>query len=261
MAQKIDIYDMWLNTMSLCNVQQNGQIRPVSDFQAWYNEVNVLLFHAKAGKFQLGQQVTDELSPFHTTVIVPVTKVQGRNYGVIPYPADYEYLVDLRVIRQKTEAVCGSLENLPIIDSGGKTIKYTDPDFAQMVQAYAGMGLVEETINVVDSQRFGSCLAHPIKGPTWDSPKASQDGSGMKIAPVGVQAVVLDYFRTPASAIFGYTISNQDIVIYDSLTSTQLEWTNVIKNEFLVELVKKYASAVGNTELYQQYDNNKKQLA
>lgn len=251
---------MWQNTMSLGNVQQGGQIRPVSDFQLWYNEVNVQLFHEKACKFQLGQQVTDELNPFHVTVIIPLSPVSGRNYAVAVLPADYEYLIDVRVIRQKDEYACGSLEKLPIIDQGGNAVKYTDPDYAAMAQQYAGMGLVEETVNVVDSQRWGACLTHPTKGPTWDNPKGSQDGTGFKIAPKNVQAIVLDYFRTPKSAIFGYSIVN-DVVIYDPTTSDQLEWTNVIKNDFLVELVKKYASAVGDSALYQQYDNNKKQLS
>jgi hypothetical protein len=256
---QINIYDMWLNTMSLCNVQQNGQIRPASDFQGWYNDVSVELFHKKVAEYQLGQQVTDELNPFHKTVIVPVASVPGRNYGVAILPADYENLIDIRIIRQKSEYVCGSIEKLPIIDGKGKSVMYTDPDYAAMVQQYAGMGLVEKTVYVLDSQRWGSCLEHPDKGPSYDNPKATQDGTGFKIAPVGVQAIVLDYFSTPTNAVFAYTISAQDIVIYNAAGSTQLQWTNIIKNEFLNELVKKYAAAIGNMELYQQYDNNKKQ--
>jgi len=256
----IDIYDIWQKLMSYCNVQQNGQIRPQTDFQNWYNAVNTEMFHAKAAKYQLGQQVTDELSPFHDSVIVNVTMQAGKNYGIIPYPANYEYLVDLRIIRQKDEAECGSLEQLPIIDSGGKTQSFTDPDYAQLVQQYAGMGLVEETVNVVDNQQWGACLSHPMKGPSWDSPKSTQDGSGIKIAPKGIQAVVLDYFHTPRKAVFAYTISAGDIVIYNAGGSTQLEWTGVIENEFLVRLAMKYASAIGDMQLYQQYDNSLKQL-
>lgn len=259
MATTLDIYDMWQSTMSLCNVQQNGQIRPVTDFLSWYNSVNVEKFHEKAGKFQLGQQVTDELNPFHKTVIIPIQRVPGRNYGVAILPADYEYLTDVRVIAQKEEFVCGSLDKLPIIDGAGKSVQYADPDYAQMIQQFANMGVVENTINMVDAQRWGACLTHPDKGPTASEPKCTQDSTGIKVAPVGVAGIVLDYFRTPRNATFNYTISN-DIVIYNQIGSVQLEWTNVIKNEFLVELVKKYAAYVGDNALYQQYDNNKAQL-
>ena len=250
---------MWQATMSLCDVQQGGQIRPVTDFLSWYNSVNVDKFREKAGAFQLGQQVTDELNPFHTTVIVPLAKVPGRNYGVARLPADYEYLIDVRVIVQKAEYVCGSIERLPIIDGKGVAVSYTDPDYAQMITQFANMGVVEATINMVDAQRWGACLTHPDKAPTVNDPKGTQDGTGIKVAPVGVAGIVLDYFRTPQNATFAYTISN-DIVIYDPANSQQLEWTNVIRNEFLVELVKKYASFVGDNALYAQYDNNKAQL-
>ncbi len=260
MAATLDIFDMWQNTMSLCNVQQGGQIRPVTDFQNWYNEVNVEMFHAKVAKYQLDQQLTDEINPFHKTVIINVTKVSGRNYGVMPLPADYENFIDLRVIQQKSEYACNSIDRFPIIDANGKGVPYTDPDYAQMIQQYAGMGVAEETVYVVDSQRFGSCLNHPTDGPTPTEPKATQDGTGMKIAPAGIQAVVLDYFTTPTSAVFAYTIGAGDIVQYNSLGSTQLQWTNVIKNEFLIRLVMKYASFVGDNALYQQYENKLKLL-
>lgn len=255
----IDVYDIWQKLMSLCNVSQNGQIRPVTDFQGWYNSANSEMFHDKVAKFQLGQQVTDELSPFLTSAIVSVTMVTGRNYGVIAYPSNYENLADLRIMRQKDEAICGSIEKLPIIDTGGKTQRYTDPDYAELIQQYAGMGLVEETVNVVDTQNWGDCLKHQSKGPTYDNPKATQDASGIKIAPKGIQAVVLDYFHTPRKAIFAYTIAN-DIVIYNSGGSTQLEWTNIIENEFLFRLAMKYATAIGDSNLYQQFDNSLKQL-
>lgn len=250
---------MWQSTMSLCNVQQGGQIRPVTDFLSWYNSVNVDKFREKVGGFQLGQQVTDELNPFHTTVIVPLVKVPGRNYSVAALPANYEYLADVRIIAQKSEYVCGSIDRLPIIDGKGVAVPYTDPDYAAMISQFANMGVIEKTINMVDAQRWGACLDHKDKGPTVNNPKATQDATGIKVAPVGVAGIVLDYFRTPRNATFAYTISN-DIVIYDPANSQQLEWTNVIRNEFLVELVKKYASFVGDNALYAQYDNNKSQL-
>lgn len=251
----LDVFDIWQKLMSLCNVQQGGQIRPQTDFQNWYNAVNTMLFHAKCSKFQLGQQVTDELSPFLTTKAVLVTA------GYVVLPADYAYLADVRIIRQKDENVCNSLQQLPIIDGTGKSRKFVDPDYAKMVQAYAGMNLVEKTVNVIDNQQWGDCLNHARKGPTWNNPKATQNEGGFKIAPVGIQAVVLDYFHTPRNAIFAYTVGSGDIVQYNSAGSTQLEWTSVIENEFLAELQKKYAAAVGDMGLYQQADNDKKMLA
>jgi len=252
----IDVYDIWQKLMSLCNVQQNGQIRPQTDFLNWYNTVNSEMFIAKAAKFQLGQQVTDELAPFHSSVILKTAAVSGRNYMVARYPSDYEYLIDVRVIRQKEENVCSALEDLPIIDNGGKQVPYDDPDYAEMRKQFADMGVIESTVNVVEAAKWGGCLAHPSKGPTWLSPKATQDKDGIKIGPKGVQAIVLDYFHTPRKATFSYTIGTGDIVIYNSSGSTQLEWTAIIENEFLVRLGMKYAMAIGDTAMYQQFEKD-----
>lgn len=250
----INIYDIWQKLMSLCNVQQNGQIRPQTDFQNWYNTVNTEMFHAKAAKFQLGQQVTDELSPFLSTVICPVIN------GYVQLPADYEYIADLRIIRQKAETTCSPLGKFPVIDGKGNSVMYTDPDYAKMIQQYASMGVVERSVTIIDNQRWAACLDHARKGPTWDNPKATQNENGFKIAPKMVQGIVMDYFHTPQNAVFAYTISAQDIVIYNSAGSTQLEWTNVIENEFLTRLAMKYASAIGDNALYSQFENNLKLL-
>lgn len=256
----IDIFDIWQKLMSLCNVQQNGQIRPQTDFQNWYNAVNTEMFKAKVAKFQLGQQVTDELAPFHSTVIIMTSAVSGRNYMVAAYPGDYENLIDIRIIRQKSEAICDDLGQFPIIDGSGKSAMYTDPDYAVFAQVFAQMGIVEETTNVVEAAKWGGCLSHPTKGPTWNEPKATQDKDGIKIAPKGVTGIVMDYFHTPRKAVFAYTIGAGDIAVYNPGGSIQLEWTSVIENEFLIRLAMKYASAIGDSQMYAQYENNLKQL-
>jgi hypothetical protein len=212
------------------------------------------MFHAKAAKFQLGQQVTDELSPFLSSVICPVIN------GYVQLPADYEYIADLRIIRQRDESTCKPLGKLPIIDGNGESVKFTDPDYAKMIQQYASMGVVQKSVTIIDNQRWASCLEHPRKGPTFDNPKATQNENGFAIAPSMVQGVVMDYFHTPRNAVFAYTISAADIVIYSPGGSTQLEWTNVIQNEFLIRLGMKYAKFVGETTLYQQFENDLKNL-
>ncbi len=256
----LDIFDIWQKLMSLCNVQQNGQIRPQTDFQNWYNTVNTEMFKAKIAKFQLNQQITDELSPFHTTAIINTTPVSGRNYMVIPLPSDYQYLIDVRAVRQKDEAKCDDIGQFPIIDGKGVFHTTDDPDYAVMIQQYAGMGIMEKTVSIIEAAKWGGCLNHPTKSPSWTDPKATQDKDGIKIAPKGVTAAVLDYFHTPRSAVFAYTIVTGDIVQYNSAGSTQLEWTSVVENEFLVRLGMKYAASIGDNTLYAQFDNQLKLL-
>lgn len=256
----LDIFDIWQKLMSLCNVQQNGQIRPQTDFQNWYNTVNTEMFKHKVAKFQLGQQVTDELSPFHSTVIISTSAVPGRNYVVAPYPANYENLISIRIIRQKIEAKCEELQPWPLIDGNGKSTMHEDSDYAQFAQQFANMGLVEDEVYVADADKWGSCLNHRTKGPSWQKPKATQDSAGIKVAPKGVQGIVMDYFHTPRKALFSYAIGVGDVPNYLPGSSIQLEWTSVVENEVLTRLGMKYAAAIGDMQLYQQFENELKIL-
>lgn len=259
----IDVFDTWQKIMSEVNVQQGGQIRPQIDFQNWYNAINLEIFHEKAAKIQLGQQNSDELLlPFLKTVIIPVAIQSGMPWDLVSYPADYEYFSSMRVLRAKDVDTCmNNRDKSPeILLATGKSLRYTDPDYAAMLQKYAGNDMTEGIVYLADNQRWESVLSHVTKGPTYQKPKATQYSGGYKIAPKGIQAVILDYLRTPRSAVFAYTIGDGDIVQYNSGGSTQLEWSNVIQNEFLTRLKKKYGVYVQDGAIYQAGAAEKKEL-
>ena len=256
----LDIFDMWQSTMSEVNVQQGGQIRPQIDFQNWYNAINQEIFHEWCANVELNQQNTDELSVFLTPVNVVVTPRPGSPYDFIALPPNYEYFSNMKIIRQKDENTCCFKEGLPIIDGSGKCRQYEDPDFAEMRQSVAGSGLITKLVVKVDTQRWDSCLEHPTKGPTFDNPKVVQVQGGFYIAPKGIQGVILEYYQTPQNALFAYTIVSGDVIIYNLGGSTQLQWSNVLKNEFLTRLKKKYGIYVREGEVYQAANEDKKQL-
>lgn len=253
----IDIYDIWQKLMSRVNVQQGGQIRPVSDFEKWYNIVSDLLFRRKVASAELNQMTDDDLAPFLKTVNILCVNQAGKPYSIAAYPADYSGYASMRISRQKETD--GEGNGIPIIDGTGKCFMYNDPDYAQMTQSFAGANLIEAAVNKIDNQRWAGCRSHDKKNPTYESPKCTQFVSGFKVAPKGLQSVVLDYYKTPRRAVFGYTIVN-DVVIYDSTASTQLEWPNTMENEFLVELEKAYGMAVRENEVYQMAENDKKSI-
>lgn len=260
MATPIDIFQLWQDLMSQVNVQQGGQIRPVQDYTSWLNSISMEYFHEMVALFQRTQQISDQLSPFHRSVNIVVTPQQGQPWDLVSLPVGYENIASMRIYKQKEERTCSCVDGLPLIDCDGECHNVDDPDYAAMVQAYAGANLVEATVNIVDTSRWGSCLDSITKGPTWEKPKATQFASGYKIAPKGISVVVLDYFETPRQAVFGYTIGAGDIVVYNPSTSTQLQWTNVVKNEFLARLVKKYGVAVREDFIYQTGEADKRGL-
>lgn len=256
----LNIFDIYQKVCSLANVQQGGQYRPVEDFTKDYNAVSSELFVDLIKQFQLDQVLTDQLMPFIKTYNINVTAQPGKTYDLVTVPSDYEYFASMRVIRQKDEHKCGYDSRYPIIDGDGTCTQVEDPDYAQMVANYAGANMEEKRIDLIDNGRWQSCLDSVRKGPTFDEPKCTQFDSGFKLAPKGLSSIVLDYFKTPRVAVFGYTIGTGDIIEYSSSGSTQLEWTNTVENEFITRLLKKYAIRVRSGEVYQMGQNEKNQL-
>lgn len=246
----INNYQTWLALQQLVNVQQNGQIPP-SVFNTWYNEVSIGLFKKYVEEFQLNQTMDDLLSPFQTFVNQLILPVTGQNWGLAKYPPNYEYFANASLLRQKEEDICFCNSDFPIIDGSGQSKKYTDPDFAQMKINFAGANVEERQINLIDVSRWPSCLNHHTKGPTWKDPKMTQYAGGFRVAPKGITSIVLSYFTTPIESVFNYTISSDDIAIYNPTTSIQLQWSEQVLPLFLVELQKKYAAYVGSPEMFQ----------
>lgn len=256
----INIFDIWQKIMAEVNVQQGGQIRPQVDFQNWYNSISSEIFHEKIAKIELNQQIDDELSVFLVGVNAIVTGLPGLPYDKITLPSDYEGFANMKIIRQKEERTCFLKEGLPIIDGNGKCKQYDDPDYTTMRANFAGANLETKVVTKVDTQRWDSALSHTTKGPKYKNPKTMQIHGGFLIAPKGIQSVILEYYKTPRQAVFSYTIGTGDVVIYDPTGSVQLEWSNILENEFLTRLKKKYGIYVQDGAIYQAANEDKKQL-
>lgn len=245
----INNYTTWLALLQLVNVQQNGQIPP-SVFNTWYNECNKQVFKDLAEQFQLNQVLSDLLYPFRSIRLLPITPLTGQNCGLISYPSDYQYFVGGNILMQKDEEECFSMSNLPLIDNDGTSKRYIDPDYAQAAVNYSGANTTEGQLQLIDASRWPDCLNHITKGPTYRNPKMTQYSGGFKVAPKGIASTLLYYLHTPADSVFAYTISNDDILIYNAAGSTQLEWSDQVLPWFLALLVMKYGLYINSTEVY-----------
>lgn len=245
---KINNFDTWIALQQLVNVQQNGQIPP-SVFMSWYNDVSDWYMKYLVDKYQTNQVLSDLLSPYIQVVNVLVSQQTSDNWGIAIYPSNYQYFLTAAILRQKEEKKCLIKEEYPIIDSAGKTRKYTDPDLAQMIVNYTTMNVEERQLQLIDTQRWASCLNHITKGPTFDAPKMTQFQGGFRVAPKGINNLLLTYVDTPVRSVLDYTISADDIAIYNDAGSTQLKWSNQVSPVFLAKLVSKYASYI-NSEYY-----------
>lgn len=256
----INTYDAYQALLSEVNIQQRGQVRPVADFEKWYNKINDELFRERVAAAELSQQLDDDLSPFKKVINIIVTPLPGQPYGLVRYPADYEGFANASILTQRVNETRCDCE-YPIYKDDGECLKIVDPDYAAMQALYAGEQLIESVVTKIDTQRWNSCLQHSYKQPTLRSPKIVQDSTGFKLAPKGITSVVLTYYRTPRKARFGYTLSPEDIVIYDPATSVDLEWSSTLTGEFIARLSKIYGKHVGDGEIYQMSQNDLNQLS
>lgn len=256
-----NLFTIFQALISEVNVQQSGQIRPVEDFVRWLNTVSLDMFRDYTADAEITQLNADTLAPFRQSVNIQIQQIAGSRFGFIPNPTDYEAYSSMRILRHKEATTCAMDNTLPCITDKGKCLQVVDSDYAAMEQKYAGTNLIELTVNLIDNQRWGSCLDHITKGPTFDNPKATQKKGGFFIAPAGLSVVVLDYYKTPTPYIFAYTIDPAtDIIVYDAGNSQQSEWSEGMQNEILTRLRKKYGVHVGDEKQYGFAENDKKQL-
>lgn len=256
-----DLFTIYQALLSEVNVQQSGQIRPVEDFTRWLNTVSFDMFREYTADAEVTQLNADTLAPFRQSVNIQIQQISGNRFGFITNPTNYEAYSSMRILRPKGSDTCCIDKTKPFIDNKGRCIQVVDPDYAAMEQKFAGTNLIESTVNLVDNQRWGSCLAHYTKGPTFDNPKATQTNGGFFIAPAGLSVVVFDYYKTPTPYVFDYTIDlATDIIIYNAAGSQQSEWSEGMQNEILTRLRKKYGVHVGDEKQYSFANNDKQQL-
>src|SRR6185436_7884620 len=233
----INNFTTWQRLMTLVNVSQNGQIPPTV-FNNWYNEVSDWYFKKLAEEYAINQILSDFLSPFTLYANIIVTPQPGGNFGIAVYPANYEFFLNGSILVQAEEDTCFCNQAYPIIDAKGNSKRWNDPDMAQLAINFAGANIEERQLVLIDLQRWPSCLEHKTKGATIKKPKMTQFQGGFKVAPKGVNSILLYYLKTPVKSVFSYTIVN-DIAIYDATGSTQLEWSEQVTPIFLAELQKK----------------------
>lgn len=242
---KMDLFDEYQKLITTVNSAQGGFVRPQANYQNWMNAINTELFRDMFSTYEKVQQASDELKlPFLKSINAVVTSIPGSPFDIIPYPANYEYFSDCRILTRKDGIACpqSNCDFMSGTDKNGHGVHYRwdDPDYAEIRARAEQQQLTELRVELIDNQYWSAVLRHVTKGPTRRRPYITQFDGGFKIAPAGIGVVVLDYLRTPGKALFAYTPGPGDTVIYDKPNSVQLEWSSIVENEFLSRLAMKY---------------------
>lgn len=246
----ITLFTLYEKFCGAYNTQQGGHIRPNRNFVDWVNDISLGMFEEFVAVADKNQMIQDYLSPFLRSVNVIITPKPGSMHDEIKMPKDYEHYGSARVFYNGTK---GCLDgDKPCINSDGETCEspFVDIDDQQVKND----GTDEYAIGKVDNQRWGSICGHKTLKPSISKPKITQYDGGLKIAPKNLGVIVLDYYRKPKPGTFLYTITNPgaiDEYIQFDTNSAPVEWSEVLINEFLNRMGKKYGKYVRDQFVYE----------
>lgn len=255
----INIFSLYEDFRGRVNAHQGGHIRPL-DFVSWVHEIQMDIFNDRVKDFQKTQKIADEITPFLESVNVLISNVSGSSWDLVTKPKGYENYASSRIVK-KGGVSCGC-KDVKEFNANGEEEKgvckaYVDEDELAELKMASDAQNCEVSISLVDNDRWGSICSHPRKKPTCSSPKMTQYGSGFKIAPKGcATSIIMDFFRKPIKPIFNYTVINpqQENEYYQfvQLGSVDLEWSEQLLPLFMAKLMDKYATFVGDANLWQQ---------
>lgn len=260
----MDLFQLYLNAIADLNTQQGGCLRPWQNFNAWVNNISTELFNELFADAEKSQLNDDKLNrAFLKSVNVPITSMPGKNFDMIPLPADYGHYSALRTFLPVDEK-CGCLnKDYEIVDVNDKfkCKPYEDDVFKHIRDRLKGEYINEGSATKVDNSRWGAAAGHRLMGPTFKKPVVTESNGGIKICPRDIGIAVLDYFRLPVKAVFAYTtVPGTDAIQYNLAGSTQLDWPDIMQPEFLVRLKRRYASYTRNPQQYMEANNEKKEI-
>jgi hypothetical protein len=232
----LSLLTIWNSFQSYANTFQGGWYRPNTDFQPAVNDISKKLWEQWTGQAEKSQEIKDHLSPFLKTKNYIVENVVGNNFGVLKYPSDYGRFSSARIILNNQKCVpCPDVNNGQCENGDFKTAEEVSEEYKD--------NLTQRMVELIDNQKWFSCLNHLTKNPTFESPKMTQYQGGFNVAPRKVSVIVLDYYVRPKEGTFAYTIAPGDTntgagdyLIYDPVNSIQLEWPETVLNEFVIEL-------------------------
>jgi hypothetical protein len=279
----IDIFDLWEEFIGSVNTHQGGSVKPHRNFTKWLHTISLGLYEEKFQAWGKGQKILDDLSaPFCKSVNLQIKAVSGAGYGIANFPDDYGHFDAVRFYLYKGKPA--PLPDLPIYNCLGSVEKpdtrpsYIDEEVWEYMQAekkatqaregkpISENAPLEAPIDKINSDRWGAMLTHRRNKPTLERPKVNQHGKGLRVAPAQVNILVLDYLKKPAAPVFKYkTVAGDprtgegDIMVYDRQASTQLEWSELVRGEFINRLETKYGKYIREQFVYQAADNDRKQ--
>lgn len=217
----VNVNTFKLFTEFVSNKVQSGNSVSVSQFNDVANRAQMQLFEKDFQTFLMTNEISEYLKVFLKNKIY-----SGVTTGEISYPSDFQHLASLRRYYIKPSG-------------GGKEVPVTP----------------------VKNASWGEIQISSLNAPTLRYPKFSEFSDVIRVLPQNVGILMMDYFKKPTPAVWGYTVANSRPV-YDPSTSTNFEWDEYSLNNVaaiylaLIGVNLKDSELAQFSELYKQQTNS-----
>ena len=226
----MQINQIWDWVSYVANGYQSGKFNAV-EFNTACQVVAIELFNVKAGlpegfkpgapyvgqQYGVNDKITDDLSPFINHHFI----INKNAAGYFPKPANYYTFSSLSFNYIENSKICN----------------------AQPTS-------VQRFIKLMNDSEWRVRIGNSIIPPTVEYPIAKVTNQGFQVAPTNITQIFLTYLQAPVPPVYGYTIVN-DEYIYDPLTSTQLDFPEVLHPEFAMRIVRYLGINLRDTDLEQ----------
>ena len=96
-------------------------------------------------------------------------------------------------------------------------------DFFYIADFYTDESISPE---IIAHQEFGQRINHPLRQATAEYPWAVLTQTGLKIYPSTITEAYVIWYRNPQEPNFITTVSSNGELVYDEISSTELEWSD-----------------------------------
>lgn len=202
----MNIWEIYQWVQFRANKEQSGRTYTPDQFNLACKAVNIEFFKLKAGlpeeyrpgnpfprqAWQLTQKITDDMRRFMWIMGIDGPQLQIDRHGIATLPSNY--------VRESS-------------------ISY---DLGDTVDCVTEEGWVP--VEVVTDAVWADRLNSSIKYPDREYPICRFKGNQAEFRPKNLRSVNLTYLRLPNDAVLGYTIDDNNDIVYNPATSTDFEW-------------------------------------
>ena len=157
----------------------------------------------------------------------------------------YRQLFDQGDERRQFKHVAGEATP-PLVVINGKAL--LPSDYFRWLGAYHFVDHAKRRVRIVDDKAYNELVDSTIEYPTLEYAIANMQGDYMRVLPLGIQYVMLDYLSLPKSVVYGWDDS-EGVVQYDPSSSVELDWDDYDIVGIIMVMLADIGIAVSRTQV------------